>query len=58
LVRPSFLCFEASILQCYLSGAAKEVLDDAVLLGRLGHDELLAQPMIAAGGAKTPALKT
>jgi hypothetical protein len=35
--------------------AAKEVFNEAVLLGCIGRDELLAQAGIAAGGAKTPA---
>src|SRR5580658_2740610 len=37
--------------------AAKEAFDEAVLFGRVGRDELLAQTVIAAGGAKTSALK-
>ena len=35
----------------------KEALDEAVLLWRIGCNELLAQPVIAASGAKTPALE-
>jgi len=37
--------------------AAKEPLDDSVLLGRTGCDELLAQVIVTAGGAKAPALE-
>src|SRR5271167_2367208 len=36
---------------------AKEALDEAILLGRIGRNELLAQPVIATGGAKAPALE-
>ena len=35
----------------------KEALDEAILLWRIGRNELLAQPVIAAGGAKAPALE-
>jgi hypothetical protein len=37
------------------SETAKEALHDAVLLGCIGRDELLAQTRVAAGGAKAPA---
>jgi hypothetical protein len=37
--------------------AAKEALDDTILRGNVGRDELLAPAIIAAGGAKTPTLK-
>ena len=37
--------------------AAKEAFDEALLFGSVGRDELMAQAVIAAGGAKTPALK-
>jgi hypothetical protein len=37
--------------------AAKEAFDEAVLFGSVGRDELLVKTVIAAGGAKTPALK-
>src|SRR5580693_10672157 len=35
----------------------KEALDETVLLGRMGRDELLTQPLITAGGTKAPTLK-
>src|ERR1700733_13159442 len=35
----------------------KEALDEAVLLWRVGCNELLTQPVIAASGAKAPALE-
>jgi hypothetical protein len=47
IVLPNTLLFKA----------AKEALDHAILLGRIGRDELLAQAIIAARGAKAPALK-
>jgi hypothetical protein len=47
VVQPDALLFETS----------KEALDEAVLLGRIGRNELLAQPVIAAGSAKAPALE-
>src|SRR5258708_36345846 len=34
----------------------KEALDEAILLWRIGRNELLAQPVIAAGGGQTAAL--
>jgi hypothetical protein len=36
---------------------AKKAFDEAVLLGCIRRNEFLAQTIIAAGGAKTPALK-
>src|SRR5271157_748790 len=47
VVLPDALLFEA----------AKEALDEPILLRRIGRDELLAQAIVAAGGAKAPALK-
>src|ERR1700728_44443 len=47
VVQPNALLFETS----------KEALDETILLGRIGRNELLAQPVIAAGGAKAPALE-
>ena len=47
VVQPHALFLETS----------KEALDEAILLGRIGRNELLAQPVIAAGGAKAPALE-
>ena len=47
VVLPDALLFET----------AKEAFDEAVLLGGIGRNELLAQPVIAAGGAKAPALE-
>ena len=35
----------------------KEALDETILLRRIRRNELLAQPVIAASGAKAPALK-
>src|SRR5580698_5472513 len=35
----------------------KEALDEAVLLWRVWRNELLTQPVIAAGGAKAPTLE-
>jgi hypothetical protein len=35
----------------------KEALDEAILLRRIGCNELLAQPVIAARGAKAPTLE-
>jgi hypothetical protein len=47
VVQPDALLFKTT----------KEALDEAVLLGRIGCDEFLAQPVIAASGAKAPALE-
>src|ERR1700728_3499982 len=47
VVQPNALLFETS----------KEALDETILLGRIGRNELLAQPVIATGGAKAPALE-
>src|SRR5262245_37070894 len=46
-VRPDALLLEA----------AKEALDQPVLLGRVRRDELLGEPVVAAGGPKAPTLK-
>ena len=35
----------------------EEALDETILVGCIGRNELLAQPVIAAGGAKAPTLK-
>ena len=48
---------EVTLPDTLLFEATKEAFDEAVLFGRVGCDELLAQTVIAAGGAKTPALK-
>jgi hypothetical protein len=37
--------------------ATQKPLDDSILVGRLASDELLAQPVVAACGAKAPHLK-
>ena len=47
VVQPDALLFKTT----------KEALDEAILLGRIGRNELLAQPVIAASGAKAPALE-
>jgi len=47
LMLPDTLFFET----------AKEALDDPVLLGSVGRDEFLLQPIIAARAAEAPALK-
>src|SRR5208282_2238473 len=36
---------------------AKEAFDNSILFGSVRRDELLAEPVVAAGGAKAPALK-
>ena len=48
---------EVMLLDALFFEAAKEAFDESVLFGRVGCDELLAQTVIAAGGAKPPALK-
>src|SRR5271156_5994905 len=48
---------EVMLPDAFFFEAAKEALDEAVLFGHVGRDELLRQTVIAAGGAKTPALK-
>src|SRR5579884_187397 len=48
---------EVVLPDALLLEAAKETLDDSVLLGRVRRDELLAQPVIAAGGAEATALE-
>ena len=40
----------------FLLETAKEPLDETIWLRRIGRNELLAQPVIVAGGAKAPAL--
>src|SRR5271157_921400 len=48
---------EVVLPNAFLFEAAKEALDDPVLLRSIGRDELLAQAVVAAGGAKAPALE-
>src|SRR5262249_10744896 len=49
---PELLDPDALLLQ-----TSEEALDHAILLGRVGLDELLTEPVVAAGGAETSALK-
>jgi hypothetical protein len=48
---------EVVLPDTFLLEAAEKPLDDSILLRRIGSDELLAQPVVAAWGAKAPALK-
>ena len=41
----------------FLFEAPKEPVDEAVLLGRVGRDELLVQPIVPTGSPEPPALK-
>src|SRR5580704_1122675 len=47
IVQPDALLFKAT----------KEALDETILLRRIGRNEFLTEPVIAAGGAKAPALE-
>jgi hypothetical protein len=47
VMQPDTLLFET----------AEEALYETILLGRIGRNELQAQPAIAASGAKAPALE-
>ena len=47
VVQPDTFFFETT----------EEALDEPVLLRRVGSDELLTKPVIAASGAKAPALE-
>src|SRR4030095_9768094 len=47
---------EVVLPDTFLLQAAEEALDDAVLLRRVGRDELLGQPIVATRRPKPPAL--
>ena len=49
--------FETMLPDTLLFQAAKESLNDPVLFGRIGSDELLCQSIIPAGRSEPPALE-
>src|ERR1700728_1339273 len=49
----------AEVIQpdAFLFEATEETFEEAIFFGGIGRNELLAQPVIAAGGAKAPTLE-